>query len=64
MLGKHKIRILNIWLSRFFCGSFVIGDDCSLGANATIIGPLILGERIKVGASACVIKVVGLMKVY
>ncbi|RLD59978.1 MAG: serine acetyltransferase [Bacteroidetes bacterium] len=36
--------------------SFIIGDNCSLGANATIIGPLVLGNFIKIGASACVVK--------
>ncbi|WP_348810508.1 serine acetyltransferase [Flavobacterium maritimum] len=35
---------------------FVIGDDCILGANATVIGPLILGNSITIGASSCVVK--------
>ncbi len=35
---------------------FLIGDNCSLGANATIIGPLKLGNNIKIGAAACVVK--------
>jgi len=34
---------------------FVIGDFCEFGANATLIGPLILGNHITIGASACVI---------
>jgi serine O-acetyltransferase len=29
---------------------------CYLGANATIIGPLVLGNNISIGASACVVK--------
>ncbi len=37
-------------------GTFVIGDGCTLGANATIIGPLKLGDKITVGAAACVVK--------
>lgn len=37
-------------------GSFVIGDGCNFGANATLIGPLILGNNITIGASACVVK--------
>ena len=37
-------------------GSYVIGDNCELGANAVIIGPLTLGNDIKVGACACVVK--------
>lgn len=37
-------------------GTFVIGDNCTLGANATILGPLILGNAINIGASACVVK--------
>jgi serine O-acetyltransferase len=35
---------------------FVIGDQCNMGANATIIGPLILGNCITIGASSCVVK--------
>lgn len=35
---------------------FVIGNNCSLGANAVIIGPLMLMNNINVGASACVVK--------
>ena len=37
-------------------GEFVIGDNCSLGANAVIIGPLMLANNIRIGASACVVK--------
>lgn len=33
---------------------FKIGDHCTLGANATIIGPLQLANDIVIGASACV----------
>jgi serine acetyltransferase len=36
--------------------AFVIGDNCTLGANATIIGPLVLGNSIVIGASSCVVK--------
>lgn len=36
--------------------SFEIGDYCTLGANATVIGPLILGNNIVIGASTCVVK--------
>lgn len=35
---------------------FVIGDNCTLGANATVIGPLQLADGIVIGASACVTK--------
>jgi|SRR5690554_4880167 len=35
---------------------FIIGNNCSLGANATIVGPLILSDNIIIGASACVVK--------
>lgn len=41
---------------RFKIGDFVVGDNCSLGANAVIIGPLQLGSNVKIGASACVTK--------
>ncbi len=37
-------------------GDFIIGDNCNLGANSVIIGPLKLGSNINVGASACVVK--------
>jgi serine acetyltransferase len=36
--------------------NFLIGNNCSLGANAVIIGPLILGNNIEIGALACVTK--------
>lgn len=35
---------------------FRIGSNCTLGANAVIIGPLVLEDNIKIGASACVVK--------
>jgi serine acetyltransferase len=35
---------------------FIIGDNCNLGANAVVLGPIILGNSITVGASACVTK--------
>lgn len=37
-------------------GFLIIGNNCSLGANACIIGPLQLGNNISIGALACVIK--------
>jgi serine acetyltransferase len=37
-------------------GCIKIGDNCNLGANSTIIGPIILANDIKIGASACVVK--------
>ena len=37
-------------------GNYSIGNSCNLGANATIIGPLKLADKIKIGASACVTK--------
>lgn len=35
-------------------GDIVLGDDCTLGANAVIIGPVHLANGIQIGASACV----------
>ncbi len=35
---------------------FIIGDNCNFGTNATLIGPLILGNNVLIGASACVTK--------
>lgn len=37
-------------------GEIKIGDNCSLGANAVILGPIKLENSIKIGASACVVK--------
>lgn len=37
-------------------GEFVIGDNCSLGANAVVLGPVKMGSNIKIGALACVTK--------
>lgn len=34
----------------------IIGHNCQLGANAVIIGPVILGNDVIIGASACVVK--------
>lgn len=34
---------------------FIIGNECSLGANAVIIGPLTLGNNVQIGACALVI---------
>lgn len=36
-------------------GDFIIGDNCSLGANAVILGPVLMGNNIQIGACACVI---------
>ncbi|WP_431135865.1 serine acetyltransferase [Psychroserpens mesophilus] len=33
---------------------FIIGNNCTFGANATVVGPLQLGNDIIIGASACV----------
>jgi serine acetyltransferase len=37
-------------------GEFVIGDNCSFGANSTLIGPIIIGNNITIGSLACVVK--------
>jgi len=37
-------------------GELKIGDNCSLGANVVILGPIILGNNISIGALACVVK--------
>ena len=34
----------------------IIGNNCNIGANACIIGPLQLGNDIKIAAMACVVK--------
>ncbi|MFY7741090.1 MAG: DapH/DapD/GlmU-related protein [Flavobacterium sp.] len=36
--------------------TFRIGDNCNLGANAVILGPIIIGNNITIGALACVTK--------
>jgi serine acetyltransferase len=37
-------------------GDLKIGDNCTMGANAVIIGPAELGNNISIGALACVTK--------
>lgn len=37
-------------------GDIAMGDFCNLGANAVVLGPMKLGNRIKIGACACVVK--------
>ncbi len=37
-------------------GGIVIGDGCTIGANATIIGPIKLGNFITIGSLTCVVK--------
>jgi serine acetyltransferase len=36
--------------------SFFIGNSCEMGANAVIIGPVIIADNCTIGASACVTK--------
>lgn len=36
--------------------AFEIGDNCSFGANSVLIGPLTIGNKINIGAMACVTK--------
>lgn len=35
--------------------SIIIGNNCTMGANAVLIGPLTLGNHITIGAAACVV---------
>lgn len=37
-------------------GDIKIGSNCTLGANAVVLGPIILANGIEIAASACVIK--------
>ncbi len=48
----------NVIGSRAGCryGDIRIGNNCSLGANAVVLGPIKLSNNISVGASACVLK--------
>ena len=52
LVGGNCIGIKN-WYDG---ASFLIGDNCTLGANSTIIGPLTLCNNVTIGASACVVK--------
>lgn len=52
LVGGNCIGIKN-WYSG---AKFLIGDNCMLGANSTIIGPLTLDNNVTVGASSCVVK--------
>ncbi len=36
-------------------GEIVVGDDCIMGANAVILGPIILGPKSYIAASACAV---------
>lgn len=40
---------------RMVSGNFTIGDNCSLGANAVILGPVTLGNNLQIGACALVV---------
>ncbi len=35
---------------------FLIGDNCYMGSNSVILGPIELGNNITIGASSCVVK--------
>lgn len=37
-------------------GDLKTGDNCTLGANAVVLGPIQLGNNINIGACACVTK--------
>jgi serine O-acetyltransferase len=37
-------------------GEFVIGNNCEMGANAVVIGPLKIADNVKIGAMSCVTK--------
>lgn len=37
-------------------GDFIIGNNCNLGANAVVLGPINIGNNINIGALACVTK--------
>jgi serine acetyltransferase len=39
-----------------FDSPFKIGNDCTLGANAVILGPLVLGDNIVIGACSLVLQ--------
>ncbi|KAB2917684.1 MAG: serine acetyltransferase [Bacteroidetes bacterium] len=34
----------------------VLGDNCSMGANAVVLGPITIGSNVKIGAMALVVK--------
>lgn len=57
MIGENLIltggNIIGVWAG---CkrGDLVIGNNCSLGANAVILGPMRLGNNIEVAALALV----------
>lgn len=37
-------------------GEFVIGDNCSFGANSCLIWPIIIGNNINIGSLSCVVE--------
>ena len=52
MVGGNVIGVAK----RCTQSEFIIGDNCTLGANAVILGPVTLGNNILIGASSCVVK--------
>jgi serine acetyltransferase len=52
MVGGNAIGVAK----RCKQGEFIIGDNCTLSANAVVLGPLTLANDILVGASSCVVK--------
>jgi serine O-acetyltransferase len=48
----------NIIGIRSWCkwGELVIGNNCNMGANAVILGPIKIANNVAVGASACAVK--------
>jgi serine O-acetyltransferase len=58
-LGKNCIFVGgNVvgFTQKFNQNKFIIGDNCNMGANSVILGPIVLGNNITIGALACVIK--------
>lgn len=56
IIGKNLTLIGGNVIGAKCKGRIVIGNNCTMGANAVIIGPVALGDNVSIGASACVVK--------
>lgn len=48
VIGRRRINLQ--------AGAIRLGDDVMLGINAMVIGPLVIGDRVRIGAGATVLK--------
>jgi serine O-acetyltransferase len=54
-VGKNCRIHQGVTIGRSNGASPVLGNDCFIGANASIVGAVVLGDRVKIGAGAVVV---------